>query len=111
VKLVADDQVILTKDLSRAHPRLVATAPPTLRGRLEVRGVGILEVAAATEAEIVLIADLLREGTIERFPDPWPKVGLLGLEVPVIRLFPFENSSPLKLVTALTMAHLPRIVL
>ena len=95
-KLVADDQVILTKDLSRTRPRLVASAPSTLRGRL---------------AEIVVVADLLREGTIDRFPDPWPKTGLLGLEVPVIRLFPFENSSPLKLLTALAMADLPRVVL
>lgn len=110
-KLVADDQVILTKDLSRTRPRLVASAPSALRGRLEVRGVGILEVAATDEAEIVLVADLLREGTIDRFPDPWPKTGLLGLEVPVIRLFPFENSSPLKLLTALAMADLPRVVL
>ena len=58
VKLVADDQVILRREQSG----LVATAPPTLRGRLEVRGVGILEVAVAGEADIVLVADLVSRG-------------------------------------------------
>jgi serine kinase of HPr protein (carbohydrate metabolism regulator) len=109
VKLVADDQVILRSDPIRTSPQLIATAPPTLRGKLEVRGVGILEVAVSDEAEIVLIADLLKDGQVERFPDPWPKVVLLGLEIPVIRLFPFEASAALKLIAALNMAELPRI--
>jgi serine kinase of HPr protein (carbohydrate metabolism regulator) len=109
VKLVADDQVILRRDPSRASPQLVATAPPALRGKLEVRGVGILEVAIADEAQIVLVADLVEHGSVERFPDPWPKVVLLGLEIPVIRVFPFEESAALKLVTALGMAEPPRI--
>lgn len=109
VKLVADDQVILMSDPTRASPQLIATAPPTLRGKLEVRGVGILEVGVTDEAEIVLVADLVDKGPIERFPDPWPKVVLLGLEIPVIRIFPFEASAALKLIAALGMAEPPRI--
>ncbi len=109
VKLVSDDQVILSNDSNRASPQLIATAPPALRGKLEVRGLGILEVAVADQAEIVLVADLIREGRPERFPDPWPKVVLLGLEIPVIRVFPFEASAAAKLIAALCMAELPRI--
>ena len=70
--------------------------PPQLRGRLEVRGVGILEVAAAAQCEIVLVADLVREGPIERLPDPWPVVHILGYDVPVIHLLPFEELGALK---------------
>lgn len=109
VVLVADDQVILQSDTSRELPRLTATCPPTLRGKLEVRGLGILEVAATEAADIVLVADIAREGPIERFPDPWSKVVLCGLEVPQIRVFPFESSTPLKLIAALDIASLPRI--
>ncbi len=105
VKLVADDQVALT----RTPNGLVATAPPTLRGRLEVRGVGILEVAVAGEADIVLVADLVSEGPIERLPDPWPRAHIMGFAIPLIRLRPFEDSAPLKLVAALAMAGLPRV--
>ena len=105
VKLVSDDQVVLKHEGSR----LRASAPPQLRGKLEIRGLGILEVDAITEANVVLIADLVRDGPIERFPDPWPFAQILGFDVPLVRLLPFESSSPLKLVTAIAMATLPRI--
>jgi serine kinase of HPr protein (carbohydrate metabolism regulator) len=105
VKLVADDQVVLTRE----RAALVAKAPAQLRGKLEVRGLGILEVATAAETEIVLIADLVRDQQIERLPDPWPTVELMGLNVPVIHLQPFEASSPTKLAAALALATLPRI--
>lgn len=109
VKLVADDQVILKSDWSHGEPRLCATAPQTLRGKIEVRGVGILEVAVRAAVDIVLIADIAREGSIERYPDPWPTVVLCGVKVPAIRLLPFESSAPLKIFAALDMAGLPRI--
>lgn len=100
VKLVADDQVILKQE----GPGIVASAPSTLRGKLEVRGLGILEVDTIAEADLVLIADLVSDGTVERYPDPWPQARILGLQIPLIRLYPFESSSALKLVTAIAMA-------
>jgi HPr kinase/phosphorylase len=105
VRLVADDQVLLRRETAR----LVATAPQVLRGRLEVRGVGVLEVAVASEADIILVADLVAEAPIERLPDPWPRAHIMGLEVPLIRLRPFESSAPAKLVATLVMAALPRV--
>jgi serine kinase of HPr protein (carbohydrate metabolism regulator) len=109
VELVADDQVLLKADKSASSPRLIATCPPTLRGKLEVRGVGILEIAARDKADIVLVADLVPKDRVDRFPDPWPKVVVLGFKIPTIRIFPFETSASLKLVGALAMADLPRI--
>jgi HPr kinase/phosphorylase len=88
VNLVADDQVLLT----RQGLALVASAPPTLRGKLEVRGVGILR----------------QDGPIERYPDPWPNARILGFDIPMLHLAPFESSSALKLVTAILMAPQPR---
>jgi serine kinase of HPr protein (carbohydrate metabolism regulator) len=108
VDLVADDQVLLWRDARHEPPRLLASAPAALRGKLEVRGVGILEVAVVDDAEIVLIADLASEGPIERFPEPWPKTQILGFDLPLMRLLPFESSAPHKLVVALAMAALPR---
>jgi HPr kinase/phosphorylase len=105
VKLVSDDQVVLEREGSC----LRATAPPQLRGKLEIRGLGILEVDAVAEANVVLVVDLVHEGTIERFPDPWPFAQILDFDVPLLRLFPFESSSPLKLVAAIVMATLPRV--
>ena len=104
VKLVSDDQVILNQE----GTALIARAPPTLFGKIEVRGVGILEVDAVPQAELVLIADLVDEGTIERYPDPWPVARIMNFDVPLLRVRPFEGSSALKLVTAIRMAPLPR---
>jgi serine kinase of HPr protein (carbohydrate metabolism regulator) len=103
VKLVADDQVMLTRE----RDALIATAPAALRGRLEVRGVGILEVATAAQCEVVLVADLVSDGVIERLPDPWPKAIIGGFEVPLIRLRPFEASAPLKLIATFLKVDLP----
>ena len=105
VRLVADDQVILKQD----GEELRASAPPTLRGKLEVRGLGIVEVETLPEANLVLIADIAGKGPIERLPDPWPFARILGLELALIRLAPFESSSPQKLMAALAMAPRPRI--
>lgn len=105
IRLVADDQVILR----RQDSGLSASAPAQLRGKLEVRGLGILEVDTVPEASLVLVADLAAESLIERFPDPWPCARILGFDVPLLRLSPFESSSALKLVAATAMAPQPRI--
>ena len=53
--LVADDQVYVT-----ANPdgTLTASAPPTIAGKIEVRGLGIMPVPFLPEAELVLVCDL-----------------------------------------------------
>ena len=104
IKLVADDQVIL----KHQGPELLVSAPATLRGKLEVRGLGILEVDEIPEASLLLIADLVRDGGIERYPDPWPFARISGFDIPLMHLSPFEVSSPLKLVLAIDMAPKPR---
>jgi serine kinase of HPr protein (carbohydrate metabolism regulator) len=95
--LVADDQV----RIERVGDRLRASAPPAIRDKLEVRGLGIVTVPAVPAADVVLIADLVSAAEIERLPEPMPPVRLLGIEVPVLRLAPFEPSAPIKLLMAL----------
>lgn len=96
-RLVGDDQVVVRGSggglMVQAHPRLA--------GLLEVRGLGILPVTHAAEAELVLIAEITVAGEIERLPDPWPSETLLGVSLPVMRIAAFEASAPLKLALAL----------
>lgn len=100
--LVADDQV----QLSRTGETLKAEAPATIRGKLEVRGFGIVAVPSLQTADLVLVADLAAPENIARFPDPEPQTELLGLSLPLLRLAPFEASAPLKLLLALAqMLH------
>ena len=96
--LVADDQVILR----RAGGVIVASCPEALRGRIEVRGLGIARAAAlAKEARLSLIADLDRSGDLPRFPESTQWETMLGLPVRRIVLDPFEGAAPVKLALAL----------
>jgi HPr kinase/phosphorylase len=104
-RLVADDQVLVRRD----GPSLHVSAPQPLLGRLEVRGLGILEIDPEQDARAALIVDLVEKTQIQRYPDPWPMVVLLGLALPRLAVSPFEASAPLKLLTALAMPSLPAV--
>jgi len=96
-ELVADDQV----ELRLVHGRPVARAPTPIAGLIEVRGLGILSVPFRAEAEVVLVADLVAPGQVERYPDPSPVTRLLGADLAHVRIAPFEASAPVRLLLAL----------
>jgi serine kinase of HPr protein (carbohydrate metabolism regulator) len=100
--LVADDQVELTRDGGRIR----AAAPQSIRGKIEARGIGIVNVRALTACELVLVVDLVAPEAVERMPAPEAKARLLGVDLPLLRLAPFESSAPIKL--ALAVAHAGR---
>jgi HPr kinase/phosphorylase len=95
--LVADDRV----DLRRSGDRILAEAPATIRGKLEVRGLGVLNVPSTASAEVVLVADLTALDKIERLPNPPPVTELLGVRLPLMHVAPFTASAPVKLLLAL----------
>lgn len=95
-QLVADDQTRLVRE----SERLVATAPDAIAGQLEVRGVGIVPVEATRRAPLVLVVDLVPPEQVDRFPDHG-RCTYLGLSVPLIKLAPFEASTPAKVRLAL----------
>lgn len=99
--LVADDQVRIWRE----GARLLVGPPTTLAGKLEVRGLGIVEMKFAAEAELVLVADLVAASEVERMPDADAKVSLLGGDVPAIRLVADQPSAPIKLALALARAR------
>jgi len=95
--LVSDDR---TRLLVRGG-ELIASAPEPIRGQLEVRGVGIVDVATCAEAVLALAVDLVDGDEIERLPaDPLAREQILGIPVPVFKLAPFEASAPVKLKLA-----------
>lgn len=102
-RLISDDQVLLT----RRGQVLSASAPPQIAGKLEVRGLGILAVEPLAEAPVVLVAKLSDLMDVERLPDPWPVAEIMGLAIPVLRLWPFAASAPAKLLLALSWQGLP----
>ena len=103
--LVADDQ---TK-LDVVDGRLIASAPQTIAGRIEARGIGIVR-APQTEAADVRLAVQLTRAPIERLPEPasWSPPGVAAApQIPLIELAPFEPSAPVKLRMALMSVAKP----
>lgn len=98
VELVADDQVQLTRETDGS---LTASCPPAIAGKIEVRGVGILRMPFYEQARLTLVVDLSAPEDVPRYPLDRQRVDCLGVEVPLIRLAPFETSSAVKLVLAL----------
>jgi serine kinase of HPr protein (carbohydrate metabolism regulator) len=94
--LVADDQVAL----DRRGGVLWARPPATIAGKLEVRGLGVVDVPHVPEARVRLVVRLVGPGAIERHPDP-AETDVLGLTLPVVQIAPFETSAPLKVLLAL----------
>lgn len=90
--LVADDQTALSAD----RGRLVARCPETIRGRLEVRGLGIVDLPWRDAVPVGLAVDLVPAAAVERLPAAAERVWL-GISIPLLRLAAFEASSVVKL--------------
>ncbi len=97
--LIADDRVAL----ALVDGVVVASAPPTLAGLMEVRGVGILRLEAGRSAPVALVADLADGRAPPRLPEERQCV-LLGRKLAWLTLAPFEASAAIKLRLALAAA-------
>jgi serine kinase of HPr protein (carbohydrate metabolism regulator) len=93
--LVSDDQTIVRRD----GDRLIATAPPTIAGKLEVRGIGIVEMERLDNVPIALIVELTSD--IQRLPDDSRERPILGVALPVISIDAMTASAPSKVAVAL----------
>ncbi len=100
--LVADDRV----DVNARDGGLYACAPGAIAGLLEVRGLGVMRVPHAADAKLALIVDLTDAANILRLPDALFEE-MLGVQLPRIRLAPFEASAPAKLRQALRNVVMP----
>lgn len=96
-RLVADDQVALSRDGASIR----VEAPATIRGKIEVRGIGIVDVDGEEVATLALVADLVAPSGYQRMPEPGRSTLILGLPIPCVEIAPFEASAPLKLLLAL----------
>jgi serine kinase of HPr protein (carbohydrate metabolism regulator) len=80
--LVGDDRVRVTS----VNGRLLARPHPVIAGKMEARGLGILEMAHEPAATIVLVIDLDNH-VPERLPDRRERVVIIeGNALPVVRI-------------------------
>ena len=95
--LVSDDYT----EVRREDGRLLARAPATIAGKIEIRGVGIAALPAAQDVPLCLVAELDR--TPERLPEGPSTAAIAGVAIPAIALAALEPSAPLKVEAALRL--------
>lgn len=101
--LVCDDRAMIV----RADDDIFVSAPPSISGRLEVRGLGIFAVPTLDRARLVLVVDLVGSDVpIERMPEP-ATVDIEGIAVGIMAVHAFETSAAAKVLLAL-QAHAGR---
>jgi serine kinase of HPr protein (carbohydrate metabolism regulator) len=93
--LVSDDQTIIRKDGNR----LLASAPPTIAGKLEIRGIGIVEMERIDSVPVALLIELTSD--IQRLPDDSRERPILGVKLPLITIDAMTASAPSKVALAL----------
>lgn len=91
-RLISDDQT----RLDSGDGRLTASPPASIRGMMEVRGMGLYQVPFTPAAPVALLVDLVPESAVDRLPEMEAET-VLGVPVPRLRLAAFHASTPAKL--------------
>jgi serine kinase of HPr protein (carbohydrate metabolism regulator) len=95
--LVSDDYTIVR----RQEGRLLAAAPPTIAGKIELRGVGVLQFPNVADVPVALFVDL--DMDTARLPESGEQRSLAGVAIPVLGLNGLEPSAPIKVEAALKL--------
>jgi HPr kinase/phosphorylase len=97
-RLVSDDQTLVM----RRGDRLFGTSPATISGKLEIRGIGVVDVPYQQEAMLSLVVRLKPVSQIERMP---PETGknpeFCGIPLAEISLDSAMASAPARIRAAL----------
>jgi len=93
--LISDDQTLVRRD----GDRLIASAPPSIKGKLEIRGIGILEMEAGSDVPVALLVELTSD--IQRLPDDSRERPILGVNLPLVTIDAMTASAAAKVALAL----------
>jgi len=99
--LVSDDQTLVRRD----EDRLIASAPPPIKGKIEIRGIGIIEMETTADLPIALLVELTSD--IQRLPDDSRERPLLGINLPLVTIDAMTASAAAKVALALERFGLP----
>lgn len=94
-KLVSDDYTVLVRE----RDRLLAQPPATIAGKIEVRGIGIVDMPHGERVPVALVVCLSDQ--VERMPEEGEIRTIAGVVVPMITLNAREASAAIKVGLAL----------
>jgi serine kinase of HPr protein (carbohydrate metabolism regulator) len=93
--LISDDQTMVRQ----VGAGLIASGFGTIQGKIEVRGLGIIDVPSVTDVPLALILEL--RSAVERLPLETSERLVAGRMLPVVAIAPFEASAAIKAELAL----------
>ena len=99
--LVSDDRTIIRRE----GDRLIASAPPSIAGKLEIRGIGIIDMDFVTDVAVSLLVELTSD--FQRLPDDSRERPMLGVPLPLVSIDAMTASAPSKVALALDRLGLP----
>jgi serine kinase of HPr protein (carbohydrate metabolism regulator) len=94
-RLVSDDYT----NVRAENGKLIASPPETIAGKIEIRGLGIVDAPFEPSTPVSLIVDL--EGSIDRFPDSLNVREIDGIRLATLSLAAHEASTPIKIEWAI----------
>jgi serine kinase of HPr protein (carbohydrate metabolism regulator) len=108
LRLIDRGAILVSDDYTYVHRvsgRALASAPAPIAGKIEVRGVGIVERESVADIPVALFVDL--EGQPERLPRGEDRITVAGVSIPIVALDGHHASAPLKVEAALLLFGLP----
>ncbi|HWU92697.1 MAG TPA: HPr kinase/phosphatase C-terminal domain-containing protein [Sphingomicrobium sp.] len=93
--LVSDDRTIVRRD----GDRLIASAPSNIAGKLEIRGIGIVDMEHVENVPVALLVELTSD--MQRLPDDSRERPILGVGLPLVSIDAMTASAPSKVAIAL----------
>ncbi|MEM9279348.1 MAG: HPr kinase/phosphatase C-terminal domain-containing protein [Pseudomonadota bacterium] len=97
---VSDDRTLLNKE----EGILTAQAPDTIRGKIELRGHGIMDFPYLEKSMVHLIVWLVNDTDLERMPAPKTTV-IEDIELPLIEVPCRHEQASVRIVFAWLKAH------
>src|SRR3546814_20619411 len=78
---------------------LLASPPENIAGKIEVRGIGLVEMTHVSDVPVALVVQLF--DVVDRMP-PTPELRVMaGISIPVMKIAPKESSAPIKVEMAI----------
>ncbi|USG61338.1 HPr kinase/phosphatase C-terminal domain-containing protein [Sneathiella marina] len=108
LRLIEGGANLISDDYTEIHvfeKSALLGAPPTIQGKIEVRGIGLVEMPFVDNIPLQLIFDLVPYEQIERMPaDEFYTIE--NLEIPVRYIDPFMASAAAKVRIAIGLEYL-----
>lgn len=103
LRLIDDGALLVADDYTEVRSvsgGLFASAPDSIRGKMEVRGIGVSDFNYTAVSRVALVVTLIPRDRVQRVPEPG-FAEIEGVRLPEISLCAFDAATPAKIRLAM----------